>query len=500
MSPFELLELGPLADEREIKRAYARLLKCNRPDEDAGAFQRLQAAYAHCLQIARQRDAPASGSAGRKGIVAPDASPGDDRDARWRAPAVAPPPPDAGATGHGHPGEAPEDGPAQRHADPPVVREATFDVAAFVDAIHPLLAQPSPRRMQDWLYAQEPLYSVQLKHALRPVVVRAIEEAPRLDEPQVIAILLAFFGLDQMDREGLAERVQAVLEHRYQTGRLNRLVQALATRDQSWLNRRIAAELAGPLNLLRRFFLLLVPLVPSRIRNTLDELRRVDAGLRHPRLEPGAIAFWTQAAEPFGFNRPRLVMVALRVVAWNAMIFGLVAVLLLDTYPDIWRTCGYWMAGAAGLWTLYALVKWLWFRGARWAIGRAHLLPEEYDALFSSLLGAGLSWALGQNPFPVLIGGIRGYAAMIQPMAGPAAIGSILMALAGPVGWLGLTRSMEDSLDPSTRFTLILTLSLLPLLAAPWVRRYWRLPPGWSPLLLSQGLATVVIFAALLLP
>jgi hypothetical protein len=292
--------------------------------------------------------------------------------------------------------------------------------------------------------------------------------------------------------------VQAVLEHRYQTGRLNRLVQDIGSRDQSWLNRRIAAELAGPLHPLRRLFLLLVPLVPSRIRNTLDALRRVDAGLRHPKLEPGAVAFWTCAADPFDFNRPRLAMVALRVVVWNAVMFGFVAFLLQDA--GIWRSSGYWMAGAAGVWVAWALGKWLWLRSARWAIGRLGMLPEEYDALFWSVLGVGLSWLFNQNPLPALIGGIRAYAALIKPLPGPAAAASFLMAMAGPLVWLRLTQSMEGHADPDTRMTLILTLSLLPLMAVPLVRRYWRLPPRWSPLLVTQVLATAVIFGALLLP
>ena len=56
MNCWTLLQLPEDADERSIKRSYARLLKSHRPDEDAEGFQRLRDAYEHALKIARWRD------------------------------------------------------------------------------------------------------------------------------------------------------------------------------------------------------------------------------------------------------------------------------------------------------------------------------------------------------------------------------------------------------------------------------------------------------------
>ncbi|MDO7898348.1 J domain-containing protein [Pseudomonas citrulli] len=55
MSHWQLLSLTPDADERSIKRAYARLLKVHRPDENPHEFQRLREAYEASLAEARWR-------------------------------------------------------------------------------------------------------------------------------------------------------------------------------------------------------------------------------------------------------------------------------------------------------------------------------------------------------------------------------------------------------------------------------------------------------------
>lgn len=55
MSHWQALGLTPDADERGIKRAYARLLKIHRPDENPAEFQRLREAYEASLAEARWR-------------------------------------------------------------------------------------------------------------------------------------------------------------------------------------------------------------------------------------------------------------------------------------------------------------------------------------------------------------------------------------------------------------------------------------------------------------
>ena len=72
--PWDVLGIESDADERAVRRAYARLLKQQRPDEDAEAFQRLRYAYESALQMAngaaaKDIDAADAASIDRKSVV-----------------------------------------------------------------------------------------------------------------------------------------------------------------------------------------------------------------------------------------------------------------------------------------------------------------------------------------------------------------------------------------------------------------------------------------------
>ena len=52
MDCWHILQIAPTSDERAIKRAYAKLLKTTRPDDDAEGYQRLREAFDEALAIA----------------------------------------------------------------------------------------------------------------------------------------------------------------------------------------------------------------------------------------------------------------------------------------------------------------------------------------------------------------------------------------------------------------------------------------------------------------
>lgn len=67
MSPWDSLQIEPTAEARAIKRAYAKQLKQNRPDDNPQGFQQLYEAYKQALAWAEQQssqDAPAAAPEG----------------------------------------------------------------------------------------------------------------------------------------------------------------------------------------------------------------------------------------------------------------------------------------------------------------------------------------------------------------------------------------------------------------------------------------------------
>ena len=50
MSSWSLLGIEPTSNKKEIKQAYASLLKSNRPDDNPKGFSELHQAYKECLR------------------------------------------------------------------------------------------------------------------------------------------------------------------------------------------------------------------------------------------------------------------------------------------------------------------------------------------------------------------------------------------------------------------------------------------------------------------
>lgn len=56
MDCFNVLRIEPTKDEKEIKRAYSKLLPSYHPEQDHEGFMRLRGAYEEALSYARQED------------------------------------------------------------------------------------------------------------------------------------------------------------------------------------------------------------------------------------------------------------------------------------------------------------------------------------------------------------------------------------------------------------------------------------------------------------
>jgi hypothetical protein len=481
MTPYQLLQIPLDADERAVKRAYAGLLKQTRPDDDAEAFQRLQEAYGFCLARAKTRhrqqgrpeSTPARATPHVRGLGAdPVDSP-------------APRSPSAGTSRGECLGELGCDcsgGVPAADAGPstsPPPRERAFDTLLFSAELHRLLAIPDPRQMRTWLYAQEALYSVQLKHALRPVVVKAIHDAPNIAAPNVLDTLVDFFGLNSLDRDGLAQQLQIVLDIRRRKEILDRAVRAIRMPNREWVERRIGHELSGSGSPLWRLFLLLVPGTPSRVLGILTHLRRIDPRLQHPALAPGAVAFWDQVLDQHALRRPRLVMAMSRIVVWLSMLFGFAALLLGEVRGQLPITLAGWTLSLAGLWFAYALIRIGWGKIGLWCERRLRLPDGAFSSLLFAGIGVGLSWIPGLGPLPALIGLLIGYLRSLRAKQGWV-VGMILAAvLISLMGWWIATERFLLSLGPDHRMALVCTLAALPLPVQFWLARMPR-SAKWS--------------------
>jgi curved DNA-binding protein CbpA len=75
VNPFRVLQVSAQASEADIKRAYARLLKQHRPEDDPDGFASLRQAYERAMQIVRERLRQHEHSL----PIEPEEAPNDDR-------------------------------------------------------------------------------------------------------------------------------------------------------------------------------------------------------------------------------------------------------------------------------------------------------------------------------------------------------------------------------------------------------------------------------------
>ncbi|HSD18178.1 MAG TPA: DnaJ domain-containing protein [Thermomonas sp.] len=355
MSPFEILGLDATADVATIKRAYARLLRTHRPDDDAAAFQRLHEAYEACMEQARWREQgwydEDEGKDDGDGIDASDiakpAPVGEPGDATFA-------PLDAA----GMAANADADAFVDHGIDMPGTED--FDVGAFSGELVGRMRSDTRQAVEAWLQANDDLYSLERKHAMQAVVIDALESVDAATASRHFETLTRFFGMDMIAGiDGwLQHRLDDLQRRLGDTAEFERVLRTHAGADATWADRGIARELLEPFRWLRRLCLIACPGLPGRTGALARALHAADPESASARLDQQARHFWERATDRGALHRERLGFSATRFALWSLAL----ALLVATTGDDKGYGKGFLLDWAAffgwvsGLWLAYALV------------------------------------------------------------------------------------------------------------------------------------------------
>jgi hypothetical protein len=403
------LGLGPDADERAVKRAYAARLKTTRPDTDPEGFQSLNAAYQAALAWVQSR----SNVAPTPLSIASDT----DTDAETDATAnevpfgaitqalsanalsamLQSPPEESEDSTHGDANDGVFDATDFDATDTdtperPSTETIRFDLDAFFDECIALAVHGRDGELLDWLNAQPILWSLQHKariaqwllghmHGHRPAI-----QSRRFDE------LAEFFGLFDLNSGYDAYAIQR-LRHRLhltwevQTSQLYELAQRGRPDGGSFAadvrqTRRILKQLHRPLNTVQAMGAGLMPMYPSAMRKFLYRLDFGNIDDLPPPIDPRQVAFWDAAGDRSRVSTPRLWIGAARCVVYPVLAI-LVVLLVKLVVPEVGLHAPAAIKTGA---TLFAGISIAWLA---WIGGQACLqwqcLPEDEEERFGRL-------------------------------------------------------------------------------------------------------------------
>lgn len=337
MWALDVLGLTDAAEERDIKRAYARQLKQTRPDEDPEGFQRLHDAYRYALEYARDRawreesdDGPATAplADAAEAATVEEALPSQVRS-------------DAGTSLAS--GMAPVEPEGSQHTADTPVEDAALDLPAFLDDCLVHLSQDDPTSLRQWLESQPALWSLQMKPQIGRWLLQALDERGTSVGADNFDVMLRFFDMDQvlsgvdpwfLQSLGARLRLRHELQPGYERELGNRIAAGTPVHERYELVRRAMKQLRKPFswdNAL--WFALPYGRAPQmrRLVCNLDEGRIDHLG---DVIDLQQAQFWLDAGDTSRLSAPRRAIAMARCVAviW---IVGLVALAIRYLVADI---------------------------------------------------------------------------------------------------------------------------------------------------------------------
>ncbi len=398
--PLQRLGLGPDADERAIKRAYAAKLRITRPEEDPQGFQALNEAYQAALSWHRAREAGefdhAFDDSGEPDADATDTVPAVVIDTRTASSAREVPAPEA------TPGTMSVPPPETIPAPTPVASadEATandngsesegepFDVERFFDDCFAAARDGDPRVIDRWLNAQPILWSLQHKATIGHWLLRAMHERTPPMPDRSFDRIAQFFGYhelhggyDPLALQGLRARVNDAWRWTRQASQpppVARRVEPPDTgNDPETLRRRRETEamlavarqhphLARAESIASLLWLALDPWQAASIRCLLQTIGGdgMDMNALPPRIDRAQARFWRAVTDPARLSPWRLLVGVLRsaVAALGIVAIVVAGTLLLapgtlgglDTLGDVFVSC---FSAFTGIWLAYATLR-----------------------------------------------------------------------------------------------------------------------------------------------
>lgn len=307
-----VLELDETADERAIKRAYAKRLRVTRPDEDPIAFQHLHEAYQAALDWARQDPLADTASEAEPAEHAADITPWPyDADAASTPPGTrsySPPLPPRGA-------------PVLLRTAPVVELEGVVHVSGHAQTILRMAHLSSPEDFGPWLEATPVLWSLRYKPLVGDALLDELARSHDGISAANMDLLARCFGWDDV-HDGLdADRLISIRSrgHRRwaaETGNAAELSAQLEQEGSLRLGKitvsRCLRYLSQPWNAWRSLWQAQLPEHINEVNALLDA---IESGGREQVPEawhPQQILFWRSLADVSRPNRWRWQVNALR--------------------------------------------------------------------------------------------------------------------------------------------------------------------------------------------
>jgi len=366
---FILLGVSSDTDVSGVKRAYARLLRSTRPDEDAEAFQRLHTAYQLVL-------AHANGQQARAAKPASDILPSTS--------SVASANPVLNVESSGSAGRAAKITPASGTSTPSPPPAASAEAVLVANpqelatrVIHHAVATNDERALSFWLSTQPEFWSIRIKQQTGRLLLQQLFREPRPMASTCLDALLQFFDLQQVlsgvNPIALAQLRQRQLSLWYVLPENHR---ALALRLNIPTN---GSPDTKPVQACLR--LLCAPLRwqsvlwPAIRRNQTATIARLIQGLcggqfvdLPARIDRQHAEFWYRAAQLGQFSWPRFAVGSVR-AAFLALIVmvGMASITALSSWSQGSATQWYaslgiaaiMAAGVFSVWLSYAAWMWL---------------------------------------------------------------------------------------------------------------------------------------------